>query len=114
MSIFEPRTIFMFVICALMFGLGAYMVYDRIHGIAGGGSESHAELALLHLGKVSGSEHLVVVAFGVLLMFLSAKFIWKIDVRKVINRHKARAMGLTHQITDTGRKIAALMRSKDQ
>jgi uncharacterized membrane protein YjgN (DUF898 family) len=107
-DLFKIKTVIMFIVSTSMMILGSYMIYEGMIHEVGGDAESHAEVAIMHMGKVSGSERIIIMAFGMLLIFMAAKFMWRINLRDVLKRGR-KFKDITHYVTDTGREIARRM-----
>jgi hypothetical protein len=107
----KVKNILMLIVCGSMMIMGFYMIYEGMLHEVGGETESHAEVSLLHLGKVTGNQRIIIMAFGMLLIFLSAKFLWRIDIKKTLKKGK---VGLFHYATPIGKEIARRMRLKDR
>lgn len=94
----------------LMFSLGAYLVIHDMTHILEGGTDSEASIA--HVGKISGSPHLVTLFLGIVLILMAGHSFMKMyfasQGRAVrTSRYFKR---LNNSITDSGRTIAELMR----
>ena len=105
MNLFKIKTLIMFGICIAMILMGSYMVYEGMLHQVEGDTESHVEVSILHLGHVTGNQRIGIMAFGMLLIFMAMKFLWKIDLRAIMKRGH-RWNEITHRITDTGKRIA--------
>jgi len=109
-DILKIRTIGMFTVIGLMVLVGLYMIADGMMHLVEGASDSHAELALLSVGKITGNQHLIIVGIGTILLGIAAKLLWKIDIKRTFVRAKD---GIKHYATPTGKKIARMMREKN-
>jgi hypothetical protein len=114
MNLPKVKAVAMFVVCGLMMIMGAYLtVFEGVLHEVGGDKETHAELSIMHLGHIEGNQRLIIMAFGMLLIFMAAKFMWKIDVVQTFKKHANNVSKLTHYVTESGKEIARRMRSKD-
>jgi len=111
MDLFKVKSIAMLAVCAFMLLVGLYMIYEGMIHEVGTEAESHAEVSILHLGSITGQARIVIIAFGILLVFSSAKFLWKIDIGKTLSKKKGLKY-FRNQVTETGRAIARRIRIK--
>jgi len=104
------RALAMLSICAIMALVGVYMIVVGITHLAEDGTDEHAELAIVGLGHIQGNQHLIIVGIGTLILGVAAKLLWKIDLVNMVRRGKDK---LVHSATETGRRVAKMMREKD-
>ena len=108
MTLSRIKNIFMLVVCASMLAMGFYMIFEgmfHVDEVEGG----HTSVEILSIGKITGNQRIMIVAFGMLLIFFSAKFLWRIDIKETLRKGSR----FKHYISDAGKEIAKRMRAKD-
>lgn len=112
MNLAKVKTVVMLCVCVSMMAMGLYMIFEgmfHVSDVEGG----HTSVEIVSIGKITGNQRIMIVAFGMLMIFLSAKFLWRIDITGALKRPTSTLKSIKHYITKSGKEIARRMREKD-
>lgn len=112
MNLARVKTVIMLSVCVAMMIMGGYMIYEgmfHVEDVEGG----HTSLEILSIGKITGNQRMMIVAFGMLMIFLAAKFLWRIDIKEAFKHPSSTFKNIKHYVTKSGKEIARRIREKD-